>query len=253
MTMNKALCFTVMRIVVVSLAGGLLSGCGGIVYKSISGSDNSAFFPSARFTHPLYEEPFSSVASGPSGTAEPAPAAVVHSAALDLELVRTKGSASESLLPGEQVLLNDITITGPASLEEAFSLSMVSLAHRNRFFVHPKIYIDLFEGLLQIERDLTLESSSWSVRSKLSQMGLLIGLGTGWRITDRATLEFRWLPLAGTVDSSIKVVDLTATYWFTDHAGVSGGYRRWHYEEDSTGSKIDLFWEGYSAGLVFSY
>jgi hypothetical protein len=255
MAMNKALCFTVMRVVVVLLAGGLLHGCGGIAYKSISGSDNSAFFPSARFTHPLHEQPYPSVASGASGTSEikPAPAAVDHSAALDLELVRTKGRASESLLSGEQVLLNGTLLTGPVSIEETFSLSMASLAYRNRFFVHPKIYLDLFEGLLQIERDLTLESGSGSVRSKLSQMGVLLGLGAGWKITNRATLDFRWLPLAATADSSIKVVDLTATYWFTDHAGVSGGYRRWHYEEEPQGSKIDLFWEGYSGGLVFSY
>lgn len=250
--MNKALCCNVMRFVVVSLACGLLNGCGGIVYKGISGSDNSAFFPSARFTHPLSEEPFPSLASGASGTSEtePAPAAVAHSAALDLELVRTRGRASESLLPGEQVRLNDTIITGPASIEEAFSLSMVSLAYRNRFFVHPKIYLDLFEGLLHIERDLTLDPF---VRSKLSQMGLLLGLGVGWKITDRATLDFRWLPLVGTPDSNIKVVDSTATYWLMDHAGVSAGYRRWHYEEEPAGSKIDLFWEGYSAGLVFSY
>ena len=250
--MNNALCLTVMRVVVVSLACGLLNGCGGVVYKSISGSDNSTFFPFARFTHPLDQEPFPSVASGTSGTSEtePAPAAVAHSAALDLELVRTRGRASESLLPGEQVRLNDTIITGPISFEEEFSLSMVSFTHRNRFFVHPKIYLDLFEGLLYIERDLTLDAFA---RSKLSQMGLVIGLGAGWKIMDRATLDFRWLPLAGTADSNIKVVDLTATYWLTDHAGVSAGYRRWHYEEEQAGSKIDLFWEGYSAGLVFSY
>ena len=251
MAMNKALCFTVMRVVIASLAGGLLSGCGG-AYKSISGSDNSAFFTSARFTHPLDEELFQPLASGTSGTSETEPAlvAVDHSAALDLELVRTKGRASESLLPGEQVNLNDTIITGPISFEEEFSLSMVSLAFRNRFFVHPRIYIDAFGGPLYLERDLRLDSLA---RSKLSQMGLLLGLGAGWKITNRTTLDFRWLPLAGTLDGFIKVVDLTATYWLTDHAGVSAGYRRWHYEEEPTGSKIDLFWEGYSAGLVFSY
>lgn len=250
--MNKALCFTVMRVVIVLMSCSLLNGCGGIVYKNISGSDNSAFFPSVRFTHPLDEESFLSIFSGASEIleTEPAPAAVAHSAALDLELVRTKGKAFESLLPGEQVRLNDTIITGPASFEEDFSLSMVSLTLRNRLFVHPKIYLDLFGGPLYVERDLTLDSFA---RSKLSQMGLLIGLGAGWRITDRATLDFRWLPLAGTADSGIKVVDLTATYWLIDHAGVSAGYRRWHYEEEPTGSKIDLFWEGYSAGLVFSY
>lgn len=247
--MNKAFCFTVMRVMVVTLACGLLHGCGGVVYKSISGSDNSVFFPSARFTHPLYEEPFPSLASGTSGTSETL-AAVDHFSALDLELVRARGRASESLLSGEQVRLNDTIITGPASFEEEFSLNMASLSHRNRFFVHPRIYLDLFGGLLYIERDLSLDSLA---RSKLTQMGLLLGIGAGWKITNRATLDFRWLPLAGTADSGIKVVDLTATYWLTDHAGVSAGYRRWHYEEEPTGSKIDLFWAGYSAGLVFSY
>ena len=250
--MNKALCFAIMRVVVMSLACGLLNGCGGVVYKSIDGSDNSAFFPSVRFTHPLDEASFLSFSPGAPDTpvTEPAPAAVAHSAALDLELVRTKGKASESLLPGEQARLNDTIITGPASFEEDFSLSMVSLTFRNRLFVHPKIYLDLFGGPLYVERDLTLDSFA---RSKLSQMGLLIGLGAGWRITDRATLDFRWFPLAGTADSTIKVVDLTATYWLTDHAGVSAGYRMWHYEEGPEGSKIDLYWEGYSGGLVFSY
>jgi len=249
--MNKALCFTVMRVLIVLMSCSLLNGCGS-VYKSISGSDNSAFFPSVRFTHPLDEASFLSFLPGASETpvTKPAPAAVAHSAAFDLELVRTKGKASESLLPGEQVRLNDTTITGPASFEEDFSLSMVSLTFRNRLFVHPKIYLDFFGGPLYVERDLTLDSFA---RSKLSQMGLLIGLGAGWRITDRATLDFRWLPLAGTADGNIKVVDLTATYWLMDHAGVSAGYRRWHYEEEPAGSKIDLFWEGYSAGLVFSY
>jgi hypothetical protein len=252
MSMNEALRFTVVRVVVALLAGGLLNGCDGIAYKSISGSDNSAFFTSARFTHPLYGEPFPSIASGASGTSEPEPAlvAVDHSTALDLELVRTKGRASESLLPGDQVRLNDTTITGPISMEETFSLSMVSIAFRNRFFVHQKIYIDAFGGPLYLERDLELDSLA---RSKLSQMGFLLGLGAGWKITNRTTLDFRWLPLAGTLDGSIKVVDLTATYWLTDHAGVLAGYRRWHYEEQPDGSKIDLFWAGYSAGLVFSY
>jgi hypothetical protein len=250
--MNKAICFTVMRVVVMSLACGLLNGCGGIAYKSISGSDNSAFFPSLRFTHPFDEEPFPSLVSGTSGTSETKPAlgAVAHSAALDLELVRTKGRASESLLPGEQVRLNDMIITGPATFAEDFSLSMVSLTFRNRLFVHPKVYVDVFGGPLYVERDLTLDSFA---RSKLSQMGLLVGLGLGWKITNRSTLDFRWLPLAATADSNIKVVDLAATSWLTDHAGVSAGYRRWHYEEEPDGSKIDLFWEGYSAGLVFSY
>jgi hypothetical protein len=251
--MNKAPCFTRMRVVIVLLSCGLLNGCGGIVYKSISGSDNSAFFPSVRFTHPLAEEPFLSVFSGSLATSgtEPAPAAVAHSLALDLELVRTEGRASESLLPGEQASLNGTIITGPASFTEDFSLSMASLTLRDRLFVHPKIYLDLFGGLLYVERDLMLDPF---VRSKLSQMGLLIGLGAGWRITDRATLDFRWFPAAVTDDSGIKIVDLAATWWLTDHAGISAGYRRWHYEEEPDGgSKIDLFWEGYSAGLVFSY
>ncbi len=250
--MNKAFCLTVVRVVVVLLSCGLLNGCGGIAYKSISGSDNSAFFPSVRFTHPLDEDSFLSGFPGASEKleTEPAPAAVAHSAAIDLELVRTKGTASESLLPGEQVRLNDTIITGPASFEEDFSLSMVSLTLRTRLFFHPRIYLDLFGGPLYVERDLTLDPF---VRSKLSQMGLLIGLGAGWRITDRTTLDFRWFPLAATADSNIKVVDLAATWWLTDHAGVSAGYRRWHYEEEPEGSKIDLYWEGYSAGLVFSY
>jgi hypothetical protein len=242
-TLNiKAILIAITLVLFVLMATAFLGGCG-TGYTAINGKDTDVFFPTLRLNHPLTE---SSRKFGPGESA------------LEVDLSHGRGSSHQALSAGEMISLNGTIFSGPGDVQQRFNLDVASAVFRIRTPGVEPVYADLLFGTLYTGLDLDLLSGGQTAHKEMRDGGGVLGIGIGSYLIDRLTVDARFvfevLPFNWTRQSNMQSLDLQVSYWLMKQAAVTGGYRRWKYRVDTDGSDVNaLVWQGFSAGLTFSF
>ena len=228
-----------LRLVALALAVGLLTGCG-TGFTSIDGRDNGVLFPSLRISYPIFDQ------------------YDLHGQsyyAVEAGVSRGKGVGRQALSPNEKISFAGTTLQGPADVRQDFTLDVADVALRVRFPREALFFMQVLLGYRYKDLDLNLQSGGFSAQQEFRNGGFAGGIGVGSRVTDRLMLELRFVLDFNKHNGQMGSVDLTASYWLSPHAAITGGYRRWEYGRNSDfESAIDsLVWQGFCGGLAFSF
>lgn len=242
MTMHRMSIHPLRQLLVLLIAALSLGGCGE-GFTAIRGEDRDVFFPTLRLSHPIIE---SSRKFGPGD------------GALEVDLSRARGTSQQTVGAGEAISLNDLQFPGPTDVQLRYDLDVVSAALRMRAPRDKPVYADLLFGALYTGLDIGLQSGSQIAHKEMHDGGGIVGIGIGSYLSDRFMVDARFvfevLPLNMTRQNNMQSQDLQASYWLTKEVAVTGGYRRWKYRVDTEGSDVNaLVWQGFSAGLTFSF
>lgn len=226
-----------------SLAVVGAAGCGP-GYTAMRGEDSSVFFPTLRIDHDIRPQ------EGGRKTALTA----------EFEGSRAAGSGHQTLGAGEQVLFAGQIFTGPADLQQSYTLQTASAMLRLRSDREQPFYVDLlFAGVRFTNLDLNLQSGGVSAQDVLGDVAAAAGIGIGSHLQERLSLDLRFttdiLPFNINRTRFMTTTDLFGTFRVTRTAAVTAGYRRWKYRLDG-GNLSDinaLAWQGFSAGLLFVF
>ena len=217
------------------LSLGMLSGCAELLEQThVAGTDNDAFFPFIRGSIVLSRDKQADAASPDApATRSAGPSLQQGNVALDIDLARVEGEDTS------------------AARQRTFDLNFYSLALRGS--TRPEQLWGLYlEGLVGLHHSDLTSRSPIGAQATDDETGLYIGFGAGYAFTDRATVHMR--STAGTLASgAVAMQEVLATYWFTRHVGLSGGYRSWQYANELIIVGYDFRWRGPAAGLVVAF
>ena len=207
----------------------LVLALGGCQSKEDVRIDDHAYFSSLRLTHHL------SASSSTEGSEHTSRAAV------ELDLHRASGTASQSLEASRLIDFGGVQFTGPAQVEADYDLLAASLAIRAGLNAPTdRSRIALLLGLSVQDFDLHLDAGTVSAEDDRRSIGPLFGA--------EGFLElYSWLDLYGRVTQAIGFSDATTTLGLVElglsvepfsHVTLAGGYRWERYTQPRLASQI---------------
>lgn len=213
----------------------------------IEGDDRGVLLPAVRGTWTLRSFDAARAAESAGGDA---PAEL----RLDVELAFGSGSFDQRLRPGEQVQLDEVTFSGPATVAVEFDLHRALVDVRYATAERSGLRAEAFAGLGVSY--LEVEARSGGVRDGDQQfaLGPLVGAGASYRPAERWRLFLEAsLGVAvaeGWEEVRLRTLELGALFAATPSLEVGAGWRdlRYRQERGSFGdSDLDL---GLSGPLV---
>jgi hypothetical protein len=215
---------------------GMLSGCAATFEKThVAAKDSGAFYPFLRASVILGRG--DAKASGAAAPGAPdrraGPSLRQGNVALDLEAGHVEGRDDD---PARQ---------------RTFSLNSYALSLRGS--TRPDRFGGLYlEGLVGLHRVEMHTESRIGITVDADEFGFLMGIGFGYALTDNATVHVRSVG-ATAASGAIGMQEILATYWFTPHIGLSGGYRTGEFFNEILVVGFDIKWRGPTAGLVMAF
>jgi|GEM_PF-3428228 len=229
-------------------------GCG-VPPKDINLGDKGVFFPSLRITT---AEPLSLASketpADPESMRKPE-----RTFSIELDLSGGSGDDSQSLQSGESIRFEGTTFSGPGTVDGEFDLVAGSLALRVDMPRSESARAAFLVGLGFTELDLELSQNGTKERDTSSALGLMLGVLAEIQFSSRTSFQGRFTLMLGKTggdeDDGVVLTQLEAGLLWAIAGGVSvfGGFRHWSYEQNRTGSDVDIEMSGPVLGVQIGF
>jgi hypothetical protein len=228
-------------------AAAALAGCAGPTTTGIAMSDHGTLVPSGRITID-----FTRGADGPSRP---------HTGhALEIGGTRVTGEDRQELAAGSlPVVFGGRSFAAPNELRHEFDFRFAELAYRYRhFFGTGEFGLEALGGIGYAQLELTVTSAAQRANDKLSNGGLLAGVGMVWKLLPSTSLQSRLTLFTGGVEdvNDATRFDIHLAQAIGRHAVLRAGFATWrvHAEDDSSvNSSIRMRFSGPALGLELAF
>jgi hypothetical protein len=239
---------------VVALFACALTGCADLTIgtSDISATDRSVVIPSGRISIDLSQR-------GES------PAAPHTGHAIELGASGASGDAEQQLAAGElPIVFGGRTFNAPVALRHDFDWRFYEVAYRYRHFFGGGFGIEALGGLGFAELDFRVDSAGQSAREKMSNGGVLGGVGLLWKLRPSTSLQSRAVVfLSGQFEdvSTITRLEVYAAQALGRHAALRAGWSTWNVRSireandnlSSRNSPLRLRFSGPALGLDLAF
>jgi len=204
-----------------ALLAATLVGCGTYTYTAINVDDQTAFIPSVRVSLPL---------SGQEGM----PSEPQSGHAIELGYTVTKGSSSQTLVPGQNLIsVGGVQFNAPQELRHEFDYRYAEILYRyRRFFGTSQNFgFEVLGGLVNSQLKLSTSSPSQMASAAANSNGISEGVGGIWRFRPTTSLQARYAVFV-TTETSGNRTELFAVQALGANASIRGGYTWWYVHEN---------------------
>jgi hypothetical protein len=217
--------FSTFRHAATALLAAALGGCSSLT--TIDVRDDSVFIPSARLVVPL-------------STQQQAPSEAQNGHALELGYTQAKGSGSQSLSAGQDLIVfGGQRFNPPRELQYEFEYGHTELLYRFRRFFgsSAKFGIEALGGVVYSQLKLSASSPGLSASDRFNSGGISSGVGLIWKVRQTTTLQGRFSAF-GTSETIGNRIEFFAAQALGRHAAIRGGYTWWRLRTDDEPDRL---------------
>jgi hypothetical protein len=242
-----------------------VGGCGRWTEVDVEAQDRRVIFPVLRAVWHVdpRKEPEDPSPGEEAPSAAPEEVDRRMQVALEFDFTGGQGDSTQNLDLLEMIDFDDTEFYGPGPVKSEFSLFSGTIAARLRWPVSRTISFDGLFGLGLDRLDLELSDAVKSARDTTTTIGPYLGARMNWQpfaVVGAYVQAFGYVGVLGFSDSysgiaaaSHSGAELALT--ITPHRSVTlfGGWRVWSYNEERSGSDVDLRMSGPIAGLRLDF
>lgn len=179
--------------------------------------------------------------------------------AVEFEALRAKGSAAQSLAPGQSsIVLDGKTFVAPEQLHHDFRFDYADISWRwRRFFGGGDLGLEVLAGVAVAEVEINTASPTLQASQGFHTRGAQGGVGLIWRAQPGTSLALRAREFASLLTGVGRagLAEVSLTQALGRNVSVRLGYARWEVEgqELSNSSAFRLRFSGPSLQLQFDF
>jgi len=240
-------------------------GCGQLTQVDVEAEDRHVFFPVLRAV--WHVDP--KITPDDPKREEETPGAEQEQfdrsmqVALEFDFSGGQGDSTQDLDYQQVIDFDGTSFLGPGPVKSEFTLYIGTIAARLRWPVARTISFDGLFGMGLDRLDLELSKDARSARDTTTTIGPYLGARMNWQpsaVIGAYAQAFAYVGVLGISDSLFGIgsashsgADLAATLTPVRNVTLFGGWRFLSYEEDRSGSDVELKMSGPIAGLRLDF
>lgn len=152
--------------------------------------------------------------------------------AIEFGLAKAKGGGNQYIASNqEQVILNNMLVTGPQQLRNDFDFTFANISWRSRkFFQERSMGLELFGGIGFTSLDLTVSSSTLRASGRFDTAGGQGGVGLIWRASPSTSIQGRVAVFLSAADQGVTSIgryELFFAHALDKNLTLRAGYAGW--------------------------